>query len=204
MTEISENTVMSNRRIPWNKGLSETRPEVIEKMRVSHLGNTSHLGYFHTDETKEKIKKTKCEQNLKYWEGKKRPNVSGENNYRWKGGPPKCMDCGRELANRKSPRCRKCAGINVRGEKHYNWKGGISKDVHSIGEPNYKVWRNAVFERDDWMCRMCGKKNCYLEAHHILSWSENPELRYVVENGLSLCRPCHVTTDNYRGKKRHE
>ena len=36
-------------------------------------------------------------------------------------------------------------------------------------------------------------KNCNgkLEAHHILRWSKFPELRYEVNNGISLCHFHH-------------
>lgn len=86
-------------------------------------------------------------------------------------------------------------------EKHFNWKGGISKDVHSIAEPKYKKWRSDVFNRDNWTCQTCGIRGVYLEAHHIKSWSKFPELRYILENGVALCRDCHKLTDNYKGKK---
>lgn len=86
-------------------------------------------------------------------------------------------------------------------EKHWNWKGGISKDVHSISEPKYKKWRSSVFERDNWTCQTCGLRGVYLEAHHIKGWAKYPEFRYIVENGVCLCKDCHKLTDNYRGKK---
>ena len=87
------------------------------------------------------------------------------------------------------------------GENNPNWKGGISKDVHSVREPRYKKWRTSVFERDKYTCQGCGLEGCYLEAHHIKSWSKFPKLRYVLSNGLSLCLDCHSLTDNYKGKQ---
>jgi hypothetical protein len=89
---------------------------------------------------------------------------------------------------------------NGKGERHPNWKGGISKNVHSVTEPKYKIWRSEVFERDDFTCRECGRKGVYLEAHHIQSWSKYPDLRYEISNGLTLCQPCHAKTPDYRGK----
>ena len=86
-------------------------------------------------------------------------------------------------------------------ENHWNWKGGISANVHSPNHPEYKKWRSDVFSRDNWTCQTCQARGVYLEAHHIKSWAKYPELRYILENGVALCKPCHALTDNYRGKK---
>lgn len=64
------------------------------------------------------------------------------------------------------------------GDKSSNWKGGISKDSHSLTNPLYKQWRIDVFERDNYTCQDCGKKGCYLEAHHIKSWAKFEKLRF--------------------------
>ena len=90
---------------------------------------------------------------------------------------------------------------NYTKEKHYNWKGGISVDVHSITEPKYKKWRMSVFERDNWTCQGCGLRGCYLQAHHIKSWAKFKDLRYDINNGVTLCLTCHSQTDNYKGKR---
>jgi 5-methylcytosine-specific restriction endonuclease McrA len=56
---------------------------------------------------------------------------------------------------------------------------------------DYKIWRENVFKRDNWTCKKCLKKGGYLEAHHIKSFNSFPDLRYVVLNGITLCRDCH-------------
>jgi hypothetical protein len=43
---------------------------------------------------------------------------------------------------------------------------------------------------------MCGYHGKLITAHHIQKFSENPELRYVVKNGVTLCRACHATVEN--------
>jgi 5-methylcytosine-specific restriction endonuclease McrA len=65
-----------------------------------------------------------------------------------------------------------------------------------------KRWRKAVFERDGYTCRHCDKVGGKLNAHHIKSYRNFPELREVLENGLTLCVECHKKTDNY-GEKAH-
>ena len=87
---------------------------------------------------------------------------------------------------------------NMSGENNPNWKGGISKNVHSIREPKYKLWRKEVFERDNYTCQACGLKRCYLEAHHIKSWAKYPKLRYKINNGITYCLDCHKKFDKFR------
>lgn len=59
-----------------------------------------------------------------------------------------------------------------------------------LKDAQYKFWRIAVFKRDGFACKKCGLKDC-LEAHHIKRWAEFPMLRYVVSNGITLCKRCH-------------
>jgi len=87
------------------------------------------------------------------------------------------------------------------GEKHPNWKGGVTPKMrllrHSI---EYRLWRESVFARDHWNCQNCGKIS-NLHAHHIKSFTYYPELRFAIDNGLTLCRECHRETYPGRGKK---
>lgn len=56
---------------------------------------------------------------------------------------------------------------------------------------DYKEWRLAVFERDNFTCQICHKSGCQLEAHHIERWVDNISRRYDVTNGITLCKECH-------------
>ena len=83
----------------------------------------------------------------------------------------------------------------VRGENHWNWKKDRTQvkrqDRHD--NPLYKQWRKAVFEKDDFRCMDCGERKGKIEADHIYPWAKFPRLRYFVENGQTLCKPCHKT-----------
>jgi len=54
----------------------------------------------------------------------------------------------------------------------------------------YKQWRDKVYKRDRYMCRLCHKKG-YIEAHHIKRKAYYPSLIYVVANGITLCKEHH-------------
>lgn len=64
-------------------------------------------------------------------------------------------------------------------------------DAHDRNSDQYKRWRTEVFKRDGFQCQRCGSKND-LQAHHVKAWKNNKELRYVVTNGITLCRKCHL------------
>lgn len=58
----------------------------------------------------------------------------------------------------------------------------------------------AVFQRDNFTCQGCKQRGGRLHAHHILAFSQFPEHRFDVSNGLTLCKECHKKTDNYAGR----
>jgi len=80
-------------------------------------------------------------------------------------------------------------------EKHSAWKGGVSTEYEKIKiGPEYKAWRMAVYQRDHFHCQIC-KKHCSekdIAAHHINSFAAYPHLRFTIDNGITLCRSCHI------------
>jgi 5-methylcytosine-specific restriction endonuclease McrA len=57
---------------------------------------------------------------------------------------------------------------------------------------NYRLWRNGVYEKDEYTCQVCGQVNGNLNAHHIKEYAKYPELRYEISNGVTLCKKCHI------------
>jgi 5-methylcytosine-specific restriction endonuclease McrA len=95
---------------------------------------------------------------------------------------------------------------DIRGGKHPNWKGGITP-VNRLERISieYKKWRTAVFERDNYTCVNCGIKSgkgkkVVLHADHIKRFADYPKLRYELNNGRTLCIDCHRKTDTWGHK----
>ena len=59
-------------------------------------------------------------------------------------------------------------------------------------DPLYKQWREKVYSRDKYTCQWPGcNKKTGLNAHHIKTWAEYPALRFLVDNGITLCKLHH-------------
>lgn len=88
------------------------------------------------------------------------------------------------------------------GEENHMWKGGITEENKKIrASPEYKEWRKAVFERDNYTCQICNRRGCNLHADHIKQFAYFPEERLNLDNGRTLCVECHRKTDTYKRKE---
>jgi DNA-directed RNA polymerase subunit RPC12/RpoP len=56
----------------------------------------------------------------------------------------------------------------------------------------YSEWRTSVFQRDNFTCQNCGIRGSELNAHHIKSYMEYPDMRHDINNGITLCKACHI------------
>lgn len=78
------------------------------------------------------------------------------------------------------------------GKKNHQWKGGItSENVKIRRSIEYRLWREAVFARDNWICQKYGTKGGDLQAHHIQNFVKYPELRFAIDNGITFSKKAH-------------
>ena len=92
---------------------------------------------------------------------------------------------------RVSPQTEFKKGMNV-GQKNNNWKGGITPENQKIRHSiEYKLFINSVFARDGYTCQKYGTKGGKIHAHHILNFAEYPELRFAIDNGITLSEKAH-------------
>ncbi len=99
---------------------------------------------------------------------------------------------------RRSIETRLKMSFSKRGDKNYRWKGGIDSESKVIRKQvEYKLWREAVFKRDDYTCVWCKQRGGRLQPDHIKPFASYPELRFAIDNGRTLCEKCHRTTDTW-------
>lgn len=89
-----------------------------------------------------------------------------------------------------------------KGEGNPSWKGGISSENEKARKNSrFKEWREKVFRRDNYTCQKTKIKGGELHPHHIKNFAEYPELRYKVENGITLSKQAHDNFHKIYGKK---
>lgn len=90
------------------------------------------------------------------------------------------------------------AKLGIVGELHPRWVENREK-LQKYGDSNkdrrssaYNFWRQQVWLRDNLKCKIANL-DCKgrIEAHHILSYTDFPELRYQINNGITLCHAHH-------------
>jgi len=181
----------------WNKGIKMSK-EYCQKLSSIRKGKPSHRkGKFLSDETKLKMS-ISCKER-----GVIPPNHTG-------------LIRSEETKNKIRMARLGIKRPDISGEKYWNWKGGITELKHSIRESSeYSRWRTKIFKRDGYKCVWGGESHGNeLNSDHIKSFSsllrENniktvneavscQEL-WNIDNGRTLCVPCHQKTDTYGSK----
>ena len=120
----------------------------------------------------------------------------------------KC-DCGKELevttnhlttGNTKSCGCLHKEMISGANSPKYNL---LLTDVDRDKKRKYyelAVWRSYVFKRDNYNCTICNSDK-HINAHHIINFSSDKLKRTDPDNGITLCKECHINFHKQYGYK---
>ena len=90
-------------------------------------------------------------------------------------------------------RCKKCGIEKMSGENSPSYNHNLTDEDRIKGRktPENDIWRKGVYIKNDFTCQKCFQSGVYLNAHHILNYSSNKELRFEDSNGITFCQPCH-------------
>jgi len=110
---------------------------------------------------------------------------------------------GKHLTKEAKEKLRAYAIGRYRGNKSPCWKGGVNPIHDTIRKSlKYKLWRTAVYKRDNYICQLCSQRGGRLEVHHKKPFAKYPKLRFRINNGITLCVKCHMNIDKDRGRRR--
>lgn len=158
------------------------------KGHTLNKGNQYAKGNKHTEEWKQKARERMLGNTQGFVKGEPSPRKGKKSTKpsHWKGKKLPYQVWNKGLVGYKA------------GDKHYNWIPDRTR-LQKFGDDNldrgssmHRDWSRRVKIRDGWKCRI-SNKDCLgkLEAHHILGWKEYPELRYDINNGITLCHFHH-------------
>lgn len=182
------------------------RPDIRKKISMAKMG---HLV---SEETKAKISKKNAGKVLteehkakmsKALRGRKKPPRTQEHKMKLgearKGKPS--WNKGKKMPASMIEKMRIIASKRVR-EKSTRWKGGITPEYIKIRQSvESRLWRESIFARDNWACQKCIARGKRLNPHHIQNFSQWPELRFAIDNGITFCEECHKIFHKLYGKQ---
>lgn len=183
----------------YNRGkfVCEQCGEKFERIRSANRGNhvfCSRECYEEHHRKKGRSKEVElncpiCNKSVKVWESKLKYT--------------KDVYCSKECA-------RKGYGIKYSGENSPSYNPNMTNEDRIIQRKTneYYLWRKSVYEKDNYTCQCCGDdKGGNLNAHHLVNYMENEELRTDIDNGITLCKTCHKTfhdTYGYRNNTKEQ
>ena len=136
----------------------------------------------------------------------------------YKYGPVEkvCQVCGKKFTIRRyfekkgwgkycSKKCMGVAqGLRQQGINNPRYKDGRTPENVKIRKSiEGRLWREAVFARDNYTCQKCGQHGWHLNAHHIKDFAEFIELRTSIKNGITFCKNCHDEFHRLFGRKKN-
>lgn len=165
-------------RTPWNKGTKGLQVAWNKGLELPQLSGENHpmFGKTHTEESKKKM------------------SASLQGKTPWNKGD--------KLSAKHIENLRISHIGKRKGAENHNWKGGITPIHNKIrASIESKLWIQAVFARDGYTCQKTGVKGGRLTAHHIMNFSQYPELRFAIDNGVTLSVEAHNLFHKLYGKK---
>lgn len=206
--DLCRSCVQKGTRNPWygvfgkdhpNFGRNHTE-ETKHKISASMMGvNNPFFGKHHTEETKRKLSERIVSNETRHKISENHADVSGTNNPFF--GKHHTEETKKLLstANTGSQSGEKnpMYDVHLSGPLHWNWQGGITPRIVAVRNSQlYKNWREQVFKRDDYTCRVCDTRGGDIHAHHIYPVRDNKNnlLIYAIDNGITLCEACHLET----------
>ena len=180
--------IIINNRMPFTKGHNLwNHPNVLKNQFKK--GDNTRLGKKVSQGVRLRMSKRMAENPLRYWLGKKLPEAM------------KRRMVEARMANdsyKISKERRQLLGEILKpywfkkGKEHPNWiDGNRSSLKNRFATKEHRVWREAIFERDNYTCQFCKNIGGYLQADHIKMYSKYPKLAWELSNGRTLCKECH-------------
>ena len=205
----------------WNKGKKGEyklwpNGRVFTKEHSENISK-SHKGKIVTKETREKLRiintgKKLTEEHKKKISEANKGKINENRSMRLKQGMFK--------GHHHTLESRLKIGKNNKGEKCHFWKGGITLLTDKIRTCfKYRQWRSDIYTRDNFICQICDQRGGEKNADHypesfssiinrlkIKSFEQALECEELwnLNNGRTLCVPCHKKTDTYSKNLRKE
>lgn len=105
------------------------------------------------------------------------------------GIPKKPINEARDYWGPNSPRWRH----DLSDEERENRRDDVSQ----------RRWREQIYARDGYTCQKCGdSKGGNLNAHHIIPHCADKTVAWRLDNGITLCAPCHKIFHSTYGLKK--
>jgi len=141
-------------------------------------------GFKHSEETKKKIGDRlvghkHSEETIKKIKDK---SIFKKGHKPWNNGLPQPKKVKEKISKTNKKKGIKPKKIfSEKGKNHPRWNGG-----------GYGYWKKVALSRDNYTCQKCGLRDEeIMEVDHILPKSVYPELKYDINNLMTLCPNCH-------------
>lgn len=101
------------------------------------------------------------------------------------------------LRKNKNNSCRECfnklKSLKI-GNQAPNWKSYLSEEdrkMHKKRGLEAVSWGRQIFKRDNYTCCISGQRG-RVTPHHLYSWNKYKNLRYCLDNGVTIANHLHI------------